>query len=305
MAAVLPMLVSSAETLSAKNFSLANVPDRVEPASLLMCAPTYFDVKDVKNPFMCGNVSKCDTVLAGRQWEELKAIYERLGYTVQTLPPAKDVEDMVFAANQVLPGHRADGSKFVILSNMVHESRRREVPLYADWFATQGYEILRISDDFAYGPRFEGQGDAIWHPGKQLLWGGYGHRTERAAYERISELTGAMVLLLELVNDKCYHLDTSLCVLDQKTALIYPAAFSKDGIGLLRAVFEDLIEVPDDEALNFAGNAIGLGKHVVLQKGSVQTCRKLRDAGYEPIEVDTSEFMKSGGSVFCMKMMVY
>ena len=30
-----------------------------------------------------------------------------------------------------------------------------------------------------------------------------------------------------------------------------------------------------------------------------------RRAGFTPIEVDTSEFMKSGGSVFCLKVMIY
>ena len=30
----------------------------------------------------------------------------------------------------------------------------------------------------------------------------------------------------------------------------------------------------------------------------------VRGMGLEPIELDTSEFLKSGGSVFCMKLMV-
>jgi N-dimethylarginine dimethylaminohydrolase len=306
MATVIPRLFSTVAELKASSFNLDAVPPRRDPQALLMCEPTYFDVVDAKNPFMVNSVGACDTALARKQWAELKAAIEKLGRKVYTLPGVEGVEDMVFAANQVLPGERPDGSRYVVLSNMVHASRRREVPFYAEWFASQEYDVLRISDSDADGPRFEGQGDAIWHPGKYLLWGAYGRRSERGAYERIAELTGANVLLLELVNDRLYHLDTALCPLDADTALIAPDAFSPDGLALIRAVFKNVIEIPAEESTgNFAGNALPLGKHVILQRGSARTCEMLRAAGYTPVEVDTSEYMKSGGSVFCMKMMVY
>jgi N-dimethylarginine dimethylaminohydrolase len=31
----------------------------------------------------------------------------------------------------------------------------------------------------------------------------------------------------------------------------------------------------------------------------------LREAGFTPLELDTSEFIKAGGSVFCMKLMFW
>jgi len=48
-----------------------------------------------------------------------------------------------------------------------------------------------------------------------------------------------------------------------------------------------------------------LRRTVVIQQGSERINRKLRALGYEVLEVDTSEFMKSGGSVFCMKMYLF
>lgn len=306
MVTVIPRLFSSVAELKAGAFRLDAVPPRKEPQALLMCEPTYFDVVDAKNPFMVGSIGACDRALAKRQWSDLRAAVEKLGYKVNTMPGVEGLEDMVFAANQVLPGMRVDGTRYVVLANMVHASRRREVPYFTEWFARQGYDVLRISENQDEGPRFEGQGDAIWHPGKQLLWGAYGHRSQRAAYEPIAKLTGADVLLLELVHDRLYHLDTALCPLSPDTALIAPDAFNAEGLELIRTVFKNVIEIPADESTgNFAGNALPLGKHVVLQRGSKRTCELLRGAGYTPVEVDTSEFMKSGGSVFCMKMMVY
>jgi N-dimethylarginine dimethylaminohydrolase len=306
MAAVIPHLFSSVQELNQSSFSLNAVGERREADAILMCEPTYFNVIDAKNPFMAKHIGSCDVALAKKQWSDLRSLYEKLGYKVHTLPAIEGIEDMVFAANQVLPGRRLDGTKYVVLSNMVHESRRREVPFYAKWFEKQGYEILRISPDANAGPRFEGQGDAIWHPRRNLLWGAYGFRTEKAAYERISELTGADVLLLQLVDSNLYHLDTALCPLDSDTALVAPYAFAPESMALIRTIFNTLIEIPQDEAMNnFAGNAIVLGRNVVLQSGATRTCEMIRSAGYTPIEVDTSEFMKSGGSVFCLKVMVY
>ena len=36
----------------------------------------------------------------------------------------------------------------------------------------------------------------------------------------------------------------------------------------------------------------------------LRTIAAVREAGFEVIALDTSEFLKSGGSVFCMKLMI-
>jgi N-dimethylarginine dimethylaminohydrolase len=41
---------------------------------------------------------------------------------------------------------------------------------------------------------------------------------------------------------------------------------------------------------------------IVIQKGSNKLTQRLRQSGFTLHEVETSEFMKAGGSVFCMKM---
>jgi N-dimethylarginine dimethylaminohydrolase len=304
------MAVQNAKIISTvgeleSSFNIAQVSERVEPKAVLMCEPTHFDVKDCKNPFMEGQINNVDTDLAKRQWRDLKATIEKLGYAVHVVPAVADLEDMVFAANQVLVGVSSAGKRYAVSASMVHPSRRREVPFYADWFKSKGYEVYPSTLSPDGTPCFEGQGDAIWHPGKQLLWGAYGFRSQRAAYERIAELIDARVFLLELVRDKFYHLDTAFCALDESTVMIYPPAFAPQSLELIRRVFTTVIELSDADAENFAGNGLALGRSVVLQKGSRAACSALRAAGFEPVEVETGEFMKSGGSVFCLKMMVF
>jgi N-dimethylarginine dimethylaminohydrolase len=269
-----------------------------------MCEPEFFDVKDCKNPFMEGQLNHVDRSLARQQWHKLKATFDGLGYRVHVVAAVSDLEDMVFSANQVLVGCDAEGRQYAITANMVHPSRRREVPFYAEWFKAHYYDVHAASQS-ADGPHFEGHGDAIWHPNRQLLWGGYGFRSQKEAYVRIAELTGASVILLELVKERFYHLDTAFAALDEQTVMVYPPAFAPDSLELIRRVFANVIELSDADAQNFAGNALALGRNVVLQKGSDEACSALRAAGFIPVEVETSEFMKSGGSVFCLKMMVF
>jgi N-dimethylarginine dimethylaminohydrolase len=283
---------------------LATLPDRPEPCRVLMCTPEYFEVVDVKNPFMEGNVGRVDKQCARAEWEKLRRTYEAIGHKVLTIPGVEGLEDMVFAANQVLPGLGADGRPFVLLSRMRYPSRRREVPIYRDWFEHQGYDVLELSEEAGY---FEGQGDAIWHPGKQLLWGGYGPRTALRAYAEISEILDVPAITLALLHPSFYHLDTCFCVLSSEAALYFPGAFDVDGRALLASMFPRLIEVSEGEATrSLACNAHALdSKTVILQRGAVETVARLRAEGFRVVEVETDEFLKSGGSVFCMKMMIY
>jgi N-dimethylarginine dimethylaminohydrolase len=72
-------------------------------------------------------------------------------------------------------------------------------------------------------------------------------------------------------------------------------------------MFERVIEAPENEARGlFACNAHSPdGRHVVIQRGCTETNTALEQAGFAVIEVDTDEYLKSGGSVFCMKLMTW
>lgn len=273
------------------------------PTTVLMCPPTYFDVVDVKNPHMEGSLGRVNFDLADRQWQEVRDAFIRCGARVETLEPLENCEDMVFCANQTLAGLDVEGQRVCLLSQMKHASRQREVPAFAEWFAAQGYQVEHLPGE----ERFEGSGDAVWHPGRSLIWGGHGFRTDPAVYEAVSDYFAAPVLRLKLHSDHFYHLDTSFCAINERTAMIYPSAFDEQGLGLIRAVFSDVIEVSEHEALRgFACNATPIGgRCVVIQRGNARAVAQLRERGLEVHEVDTSEFMKSGGSVFCMKMYVF
>jgi N-dimethylarginine dimethylaminohydrolase len=294
------------------NFSIEHVANRQEPRKILMCNPEYFDIVDVKNVHMEGNIGVLDKALAKKQWEDLKAIYqsfvtEGILEEVYTIPGGKDCEDMVFTANQSFPWI-LNNEKVVVMSKMRHESRQREVPYFETFYKSKGYKILHLQE----AKLFEGMGDTIPHYGKRLLYGGYGHRSDITAYKEIATMLQVPVVTLELVDERFYHLDTCFIPINEETVLLCPVAFSNDGLAALKKLFKNVIEVPVEEAETFfALNAHCINdqktgkKKAVLHPGSTFTKNALIQYGYEVIETNTSEYMKSGGSVFCMKMMLY
>ena len=292
-------------TLSDLDFVLESLPNLAPRRKVVMTSPEHFDVMYVINAHMAGNIGSVDSARAREQWANLRDEYRRCSIPVLEVEGIEGQPDMVFCANQTLPFLNNDGSKGVVLSKMYAPERAGEVVHFAEFFAGLGYQVL---DGIALGDsEFEGMGDALWHSGKRLLWGGYGFRTDESVYRRIGERLDTRVLLLKLEDPDFYHLDTCLCILDERTALIYPGAFGSDGLALIRKFFPRIIEAPEDEARNlFACNAHSPdGKHVIIQRGCLVTNAALREAGFDVIEVDTDEFLKSGGSVFCMKLMIW
>ena len=292
-------------TDAAPSLSVDALPAIPRPGRVLLTTPDHFEVAYVINPHMEGNVGDVDPGRARSQWEGLRDAYRRLGLEVSVLGGAAGLPDMVFCANQTLPYQTPGGERGVVLSRMHAAQRKPEVEHYEAFFEGQGYEVHGLDPDLPGD--FEGMGDALWHPGRYLLWGGYGYRTDRQVYDRFESALGFVVVPLKLEDPDFYHLDTCLCPLDEQTALIYPGAFDDEGIAALKAHFPRLIEAPEDEARRlFACNAhCPDGKHVLIQTGCTTTTRLLQAAGYDVVPVQTDEFLKSGGSVFCMKLMFW
>jgi N-dimethylarginine dimethylaminohydrolase len=287
-----------------KGFSLKNCPSMPDPSGILMCPPDHFDVVDVKNPFMSGQVGTVNRTLARKQWEDLKATFEAAGKPVSLIDPIAGLEDMVFCANQTLVGLTPKMERVCMLGQMRHSSRRREVPAFEKWFASQGYRISKLKDPQML---FEGAGDALWHPGKRLLWGGHGFRSDPEAYDEVARVFETPVVLLKLVNEKFYHLDTCFCPLTPEAVLIYPSAFDANSLELILKMFPVVLTATETEAGRFmACNAAVIdSRTAIVQKGAASVGRHMAGMGLKVIEADTSEFIKSGGSVYCLKMFVY
>lgn len=278
---------------------------------VLLVTPEWFEVVDEKNIHMKGHAGNTNRAKAIEQWENLKTVYEKLKHegligNVHILNGTPHCEDMVFAANQSLPFISAQGKKSVILSRMKHASRQREVPAFREFYKNLGFEIIEPPENII----LEGMGDILPVPFTDHWIAGYGHRTTPDAIDWLKTILPGKITAVELVSDYFYHLDTCFIPVNAKTALYQPLAFSSDGIKILQKTFHHLIEIPTQETkYGFALNAHLVQstqgqKVAIIQQGNVYTERVLKELGFEIYALDTSEFIKSGGSIFCMKMML-
>ncbi|MFV1883832.1 MAG: dimethylarginine dimethylaminohydrolase family protein [Balneola sp.] len=287
------------------DFTLAEIEPMPAPGKVLVVNPSEFDVEYVINPHMSGHIGDIDKDAAFKEWVALKEGYERLGLYVEVIEGEKGYPDMVFCANQSLPNITSDGKKQVVMSVMHAPQRKGEVSHIQKVYEKSSYEIVHL--DESKFTDFEGMGDAIWHFKKRLIWGGYGYRSSLDVYSHVSETFNTPVIALELIDDRFYHLDTCFCVLNEETVMIYSKAFTEEGRKLIHSVFPNVIDTNDYEAAElFACNATCPdGKNVFIQEGCLEANKAMEEAGFTVHEFSTNEYLKSGGSVFCMKMMLW
>jgi N-dimethylarginine dimethylaminohydrolase len=241
---------------------------------------------------------------AQQQWEGLRQALQDAGVKVEIIDPVEDLDDMVFAANQMFVGHHHQLGNFIVPSHMRYASRHREVKFFVDWFRQRGYKIIDLDFDGEY---IEGHGDLLWHPDHSRIWAAYSFRSTRGGVEKFAAAMrelGFPVIPLQLVDDHCYHLDTCLCPLNDQAALIYPGAFSSESLQTLRAGWKRIHELTRDEARQFMGNGIVVNGRFIAPRLTQSVHQILAQEGLSAVVVDTSEFEKSGGSVFCMKVFI-
>ena len=215
----------------------------------------------------------------------------QLDTQVHLIKPQPKLPDMVFTANAGL----TIGRRF-IPSNFRHQERAAEAQFFADFMQERGYEIIWLPKDLY----FEGEGDALF--GGDALFCGYKFRTDINAHRAVADLLGCLVISVELVDPRFYHIDTCFCPLPDGGAMWFPAAFDEYGQRAIRDHLGELIDVPEEEAGGFCCNAVVLDQDIVLPDGAKTVIAKLTDRGYRCHPLPMSEFLKAGGACKCLTM---
>jgi N-dimethylarginine dimethylaminohydrolase len=255
----------------------------------LVCKPLDYDVRYIINPWMdLARAPKQE--LAREQWNNLHHHMLRLGAWLEYVTHEDGNPDMVFTANAGL----VRGTD-VVLSRFRYPERQGEERHFRAWFEAHGFAVHTISKG-----SFEGEGDALFSG--DTLFCGWGFRSDQEVYDEVgSMLKASNLVVVKLQDPRFYHLDTCFCPLNTQCALVFPGAFTKDGLELLGKSIE-LIPVPEAEALQFVCNAVVLGKDVVLPAGCPQTYKMLAERGFVSYPVELSEFIKAGGAAKCLSL---
>jgi N-dimethylarginine dimethylaminohydrolase len=280
-----------------------NLPMSVQPLILLI-DPAHFDVSYAINPWMNPGAWAHDPgglhAAAARAAGELRAALEEAHCRVLVREGAPELPDMVFPANAavVLDG-RAMMARF-----RYPQRQGEEAHFLALFEALRGEGVLKEVALLPEGCYQEGAGDCIWDASRGHFWGGYGPRSKREAIDALSGFFGKEVVPLELVSDRCYHLDVGFCPLSGGEVLYFPPALSADSLREFHARVppEKRIEAGEEELKHFSVNAVCVGRRIIMSRTTPRLRDELTQRGYKVVELDLGPFILSGGGAFCMTL---
>ena len=270
---------------------------------IVMTSPIHFNVNYDINPWMMGNSNNIDRNLAVQQWNNLRNALISAGADIFVISaPPKNCPDAVFSANAGIALN-----EYFLPSLFKFEERQVEEPYFINWFLERGYNIpLSYSNLPRNEFSFEGAGDALLDKNLNVLWYGYGFRSSLNFKPQLEEFYNQFnitVHALKLVDSRWYHIDTAFCPLDNGMLLWYPDAFDMESRYMIKGAYgEKAISVSTEDALGFACNAVSVGDTLITPIISDKLKQKLENKNIKNIQVDLSEFKKSGGSAKCLTL---
>jgi len=245
------------------------------------------------------------------QHKALMAAIKKDTGIVYQLPTSKaPLPDIVFVANGGLSLPRLP-KPLILLPQMKWPQRQAELPFLREMFRTLGIDTI----PFPTQEPFEGQAELKWFDGGRKAVGAYGFRSTRQAFRDLEVLFKKLyaeppvMLVLPLQSADYYHLDVAMLEYGHdhrvvNKCIIHRRAFSPASINKLKEFLgADNVTVIDTTD-SFCLNAFVDGAHLITHKitdPQVKTFLE-KKTGRRVIEVDTSEFEKSGGSVRCMTL---
>jgi N-dimethylarginine dimethylaminohydrolase len=271
-------------TLNHKTFC-ANEYDPLK--RVILCQPQYMTIREVINETQ--KEFKDEGIHIKRALEQHREFVRTLEdheIEVVLLPYHKKYPEQVFTRDI---GFTLGQTIFV--AKMAHDVRIGEEDVLKQWLDDEEMSYFNLAED-----RIEG-GDVIIDG--ETIYVGLSNRTHQEAVEHLQGLLIQYDVKAIPFKEKYLHLDCVFNVISPDTALIYRPALTEEDIDLFSSRYE-LIEVSEDEQFTLGTNVLSIGNKKILSLPiNKQVNQNLRNRGFEVIEVDISEIIKSGGSFRC------
>jgi len=272
--------------------------------TMVMTSPDCYEVSYTINPWMDPAAWRRDgdaaRQLARRQWDGLAERLKSLGMTIEVVPAAPGLPDLVFPANAAIVLDRR-----ALLASFRHPERRGEEACFRRFFeGLRDKGLLDAVTPMPDGIFQEGAGDCLWDESRQTFWAAWGPRSARESLPVIERFFDRPVVELQLVTERFYHLDTCFSVLSGGEILYFPGALSVAAQAeIVDRVEPDLrIEATAEEAGTFGLNSINIGRDLVMAAAPPRLAAILAERGYRCLPVELSSFILSGGASFCMTL---
>lgn len=217
--------------------------------------------------------------------------------------------DLVFVANGGLSLPRLQ-NPLVLLPSMKYPQRQAELPYLVEMYKEIGIPTI----PFPTKDVFEGQAELKWFFGGNLAVCGPGHRSTVKSFKALAKLFDYIyglhgldpprLVITPLISADYYHLDVAMLEVNETTCIVHKRSMSPKSMAALRAagLIVHVIDTKDSFCLNAVISNGVLVTHKLTDSSLAKTLNKL--IGCKIIEVETTEFEKSGGSVRCMTLTV-
>jgi N-dimethylarginine dimethylaminohydrolase len=254
---------------------------------VILCQPQYMTIRDVINETQ--KHFKNEGIHIERALEQHGEFVKTLkdhGVEVILLPYHKKYPEQVFTRDI---GFTLGQTIFV--AKMATDIRAGEEDVLKQWLEDEEISYFNLAEELIEG------GDVIID--QETIYVGLSNRTDLKAAEQLQRLLNQFTIIPIPFKEKYLHLDCVFNVISPEVALIYPNALTQEDIDLFSSRY-DLIEVSEEEQFQLCTNVLNIGNKQILSlpvNKNVNT--QLRNRGFEVIEVDITEIIKSGGSFRC------
>jgi N-dimethylarginine dimethylaminohydrolase len=254
---------------------------------VILCQPQYMTIREVINETQ--KHFKNEGIHIERALEQHDVLVKTLrdhDIEVILLPYHKKYPEQVFTRDI---GFTLGQTIFV--ADMAHEVRKGEEDVLKQWLEDEEISYYNLVEDMIEG------GDVMID--NDTVYIGLSNRTNQGAVDHLTNLLPHFHIQPIPFNETYLHLDCVFNVVSPDVALIFPDALTKEDIELFKSRY-DLIEVSEEEQFTLGTNVFNIGnKRILSLPVNKNVNKQLRKRGFEIIEVDITEIIKSGGSFRC------
>lgn len=259
---------------------------------VILCPPRYMAIEEaineVQKQYEDENI---DRERAMDQYRTFRDTLRAHGAEVIELEPSEEYPEQVFTRDI---GFAVGDELFI--SRMASDIRQGEEEALETFLHEKGIRYRKLE-----GGRIEG-GDVIVD--RDTVYVGVSERTSRDAIRMLTEELPEHDIIPVDFEGKYLHLDCVFNILSPDTALIFPEALDSETVGKLGGKY-NLIEVNADEQFTMGTNVLSIGGRKLFSLPvNPAVNHAMRAHGYEVIEIDFTEIIKSGGSFRCCSMPV-
>ncbi len=203
-----------------------------------------------------------------------------MGGNILSLPPENSLPDSTFVEDTAFVfGETA------FLCSAKEESRRKEVESVAQ-------ALKEFRDIIPLIPYLDG-GDILDTP--EAVYVGLSNRTEVKAAQFLSEQINKKMISVPVI--KGLHLKSAVSYLGNNTLIIDPERVES-------SAFKNFKWIEVEYKDSYAANCLTVGNRVIMPAGFQTVSAKIRQHGFETVELEMSEFEKADGGVTCLSIIL-